>query len=61
MHDFDLETKALGQVHCGSMNDKMSSKLAETLMMADVDGFCTAIRTLNRLEAMKRILSPTHR
>lgn len=38
MHDFDLRTEALGQVHCGSVNDKMSSNLVKILMMSDVDG-----------------------
>lgn len=54
MHDFDLETKALGQVHCGSMNDKMSSNLAETVMMADVDGLSFARKVL-RLVVKKTV------
>ena len=47
MHDFDLETKALGQLHCGSLNDKMSSNLTKTLMMSDVDGLNFARKVLS--------------
>ncbi|MCX5847664.1 MAG: Swt1 family HEPN domain-containing protein [Deltaproteobacteria bacterium] len=47
MHDFDLETKALGQVHCGSLNDKMSSNLTKTLMMSDVVGLNFARKVLS--------------
>ena len=47
MHDFDIETEALGQVHCGSLNDKMSSTLTKTLMVSDVDSFNFARKVLS--------------
>ena len=47
IHDFDLDTKALGQVHCGSLNDKMSSTLTKTLVMSDVDGLNFARKVLS--------------
>lgn len=37
MYDFTLETKALGQIQCGSMNAEMHSKLRTTLESRDVD------------------------
>ena len=47
MHDFDLETKAMGQIHCGSLHDKMSSNLTKILMMSDVDGLNFARKVLS--------------
>ena len=47
MHDFDLVTKALGQVHCGSLNDKISSSLSKILMISAVDSLKFARKVLS--------------
>ncbi len=39
----------MGQVHCGSVNDKMSSALGKILMMSDVDGVNFARQMLHRV------------
>jgi len=46
MHDFTLETKALGQIQCGSMNAEMHSKLRTALKNQDVDGLVFARHVL---------------
>lgn len=46
MHDFYLKTSAFGQVFCGAVNDKMLSKLNDTLHRFDVDGFAFARQVL---------------
>lgn len=38
MHDFCLRTRAFGQVLCGAVDEKMLSKLIDTLNLPDVDG-----------------------
>ena len=39
MHDFDLRTEALGQVHCGSLKDTLRLDLPNAPIMLDADGF----------------------
>lgn len=45
-HVFYLKTSAFGQVFCGAVNDKMLSKLVDTLHRSDVDGFAFARQVL---------------
>jgi len=59
MHDFDLETKTLGQVHCESLNDRMSANLHKILVMSDVDGFNFA-RKLLSLVGKKAVIRDGH-
>ena len=47
MHEFDLETKSLGQVQCRSLNDKMNTNLTKALTMPDGDGLNFARKVLS--------------
>ncbi len=55
MHDFTLETKALGQIQCGSMNAEMHSKLRRTLKNRDVDSLVFARHVLELVS--KKVLT----